>query len=156
MRFSQLVHGEGYIVGDVKWNSSGKALSEDQIRETYTIGEEKKSAGAFSSYIKGKHGESVNDLSNIHTHVLLTFQGTLKSNGEKVGMKLEDPKETECYLPLEVQVYEDLEKSKVRYLIRPHSIIQNSFLLQKHRWGTFWKKVLQTFTVMACLRRKEY
>lgn len=55
MRFSQVVRGEGIIVGNVEWNSSGKALTGKEIIQTYLIEEEMKDESKeFATFHNGK------------------------------------------------------------------------------------------------------
>lgn len=51
---------------------------------------------------------------NLH-NFLSTFIAISKVTQERVVMKLEDPNNEASCLPLEVQVYEDLQKSKARF-----------------------------------------
>lgn len=79
---------------------------------------------------------------------MITFQGTLKSTKEKVGIKLEDPESEECYLPLEVQVYRDLQQSNNRSLFSlMFDYFKFVYFLQEQ--PTFWTKVSQIFMIMA-------
>lgn len=52
---SQKVYGDGFIVGNAKWNSSGKALTHDEICKAYTIGGEKEFGGSLSTFHNGKY-----------------------------------------------------------------------------------------------------
>lgn len=55
MHHSQMVHGGGYIVGDVKWNSSRKALTEEEIKAKYWIESGERRGDTFSVSRIGKH-----------------------------------------------------------------------------------------------------
>lgn len=85
---------------------------------------------------------------------MLEFQGTVKSSGEEVVMKLEDPNNQHkvCFLPQEVQVYEDLQKSEVRSFLSSKFDHCKFIFLQEHQ--TFWRKVSQTFTIMVFIKEK--
>lgn len=47
------MHGEGEVIGNVVWNSTGKALKPDQVTAKYSFDFEITGRGAFSSLRKG-------------------------------------------------------------------------------------------------------
>lgn len=67
-------------------------------------------------------------------------------------MKLEHPNAKECYLPLEVQVYEDLQKSERSFFFIHIAFFQTYFFQEPK---TCWTKVLQTFMTMVYIKEKE-
>lgn len=100
----------------------------------------------------------VSILSGLCYNFLFIFSATFISTEEKVGVKLEDPNNKVCFSPQEVQVYEDLQKSKyissyffLYFFIHIRSI-KTYFSSQEHQ--TFWTRGLQTLLVMDIIMAK--